>query len=435
MKIPEPPPIAVAVFKAYPQEMLKAMVDPEVQAFLTKEEQEYNYWDKFRHLSMPGGFQPEVIWACREMQRTGKQTLTPIKNGDTGCFGYTLTAAIERTLHNTDRNMPLLTEDLPAGHGRDAILVRSLMEEAIASSQIEGAAATRRVAKEMLASNKKPADKAEQMILNNYAAINHIRALKDKPLSLEMLLELHRILAEKTLETAETGRFRQSPVDDNVEVIDSDGTVLYRPPKGELVEGMLTELVNFANSDDGPFIHPLVKGVLLHFWLAWIHPFCDGNGRTARAIFYWYMLRKKYWVFEYLSISRIVLNKEGQYKRAFISTELTGDLTYFLLFNARIINEAAEEVSAYLRRRLDKERAAGELLAKFPELNRRQREIVAHARTHPRQVYTIGHHRGQNNISYATARADLLGLVAAGLFTAVISSKTHEFLPVAEKIS
>lgn len=410
------------------------MIVPEVIAFLNIEELSYNYWDSFKNLPMPQNLDPKIVWACREMRRMGKLILSPVKNKGADYFGYILTSVIEQTLHQTDRNMPFITEGLPETQGREALLIHSLMEEAIASSQIEGAAATRRKAKEMLASNRKPADRSEQMILNNYKAITHIRELKEEPLSVEMLLKLHEILCEKTLPDQEIGRFRQSPHDDDVSVYDADGTVLYTPPPGSEISGMLSDLISFANADDGLFVHPLIKGILLHFWLAWIHPFCDGNGRTARAIFYWYMLKKKYWAFEYLSISRIVLNKEGQYKRAFLHTELSGDLTYFLAFNARIINEAALEISEYIKEKLREERAGAEILKKFPKLNSRQRALLLHAMEHSPQIYTIRGHQGLHNISYATARADILGLVKTGLFVKAGGSKTQEFLAIQAKI-
>jgi len=48
----------------------------------------------------------------------------------------------------------------------------------------------------------------------------------------------------------------------------------------------------FVNGrDTEPFIHPAIRAMILHFWLAYDHPFVDGNGRTARALFYWAMLR------------------------------------------------------------------------------------------------------------------------------------------------
>ena len=434
MKIPENPPTLTKLLETNRNDVLNAFLDPDVRAFLIAEEQEYDYWDKFKHLKMPKNISAEIVWACREIRNSGKRMRSPIKTEENDYFSYSLTSIIEQTLHQTDRNMPFITEDLPHGPSREAVLIRSLMEEAIASSQIEGAAATRRHTKEMLSANRKPADCSEQMILNNYRAITHIRELKNKPLSEEMLLELHKILSEKTLGDGEIGRFRQSPQDDNVEVIDDDGIILYKPPSGEKIRPLLQSLIAFANTDDDVFLHPLIKGIILHFWLAWIHPFCDGNGRTARAIFYWYMLKKKYWAFEYLSISRIVLHKEGQYKRAFLYTELSNDLTYFLTFNAKIINEAAAEVSQYIKHKLEQERSGAEIAGKFPSLNSRQRAIVAHAREHAGQIYTIRLHQSQHNISYGTARSDILGLVALCLFVETGTAKTREFLPVQEKL-
>ena len=76
---------------------------------------------------------------------------------------------------------------------------------------------------------------------------------------------------------------------------------------------------------NGVFIHPIVKGIIIHFLIAFIHPFVDGNGRTASAIFYWYMLRKGYWLTEYLSISRIISRSKRQYEKAYLYTECDGN--------------------------------------------------------------------------------------------------------------
>ena len=62
----------------------------------------------------------------------------------------------------------------------------------------------------------------------------------------------------------------------------------------------------------GGFIHPMIRSIILHFWLAYDHPFVDGNGRTARALFYWSMLRHGYWLFEFISISQIILKGPDQ---------------------------------------------------------------------------------------------------------------------------
>lgn len=51
----------------------------------------------------------------------------------------------------------------------------------------------------------------------------------------------------------------------------------------------------------------------LHFMLGYEHPFVDGNGRVARAMFDWAMLRNGYWLFEFISVSRIIRQAPAKY--------------------------------------------------------------------------------------------------------------------------
>jgi Fic family protein len=77
---------------------------------------------------------------------------------------------------------------------KDRYLVKNLMmEEAITSSQLEGASTTRKVAKDMLENNRKPVDKSEQMIFNNYLLMKKVVERKDEDLSIALILELHSI--------------------------------------------------------------------------------------------------------------------------------------------------------------------------------------------------------------------------------------------------
>ena len=98
------------------------------------------------------------------------------------------------------------------------------------------------------------------------------------------------------------------------------------------INGMLDDLCNFANNNDVDiFVHPIIRGIIIHFVLSFIHPFCDGNGRTARLLVYWYLLKNKYWFVEYLSISRIIYRSKSRYERAFLCVENDNyDLSYFI---------------------------------------------------------------------------------------------------------
>ena len=83
---------------------------------------------------------------------------------------------------------------------RQRFLVNSLMEEAIRSSQLEGATTSRRVAKELLRTGRDPKDRGERMIFNNYRALQFMREEMGENLSPAVVLELHRILTDGTLD-------------------------------------------------------------------------------------------------------------------------------------------------------------------------------------------------------------------------------------------
>src|ERR1700743_1370107 len=151
------------------------------------------------------------------------------------------------------------------------------MEEAIASSQLEGAATTREIAKEMLRTERKPRTVDERMILNNYLTIKKVLEIKDEPFSKELILQLHSLISSDTLKDKNNeGRFRTN---DNVNVVDDiTGEVFYTPPGHEKIESLMDSLCQFANNDNGAtFMHPIVKGIILHFLIGYIHPFVDGN--------------------------------------------------------------------------------------------------------------------------------------------------------------
>ena len=78
--------------------------------------------------------------------------------------------------------------------------------------------------------------------------------------------------------------------------------ILHEPPSADQLPKRVETMCAFANEQlKSGFIHPVIRSILLHFWLAYDHPFVDGNGRTARALFYWSMLRHKYWLFEVMT--------------------------------------------------------------------------------------------------------------------------------------
>jgi Fic family protein len=215
------------------------------------------------------------------------------------------------------------------------------------------------------------------------------------------------------------GRLRRA--DELVEVVDEQTEeVLHVPPHASTLEKRMKAMCDFANQseDSSPFVHPIIRGVILHFWLAYDHPFKDGNGRTARALFYWLLLNRGFWLFQFVSISQILLRSRSRYGQSFLKTETDGnDLNYFLLHQLEVIEQAIQSLHDYIARKTNEISEASKRLKALEEFNHRQEALLNRAIRHPGAVFTIESHQNSHNVSYATARADLLGLVGRGLLT------------------
>jgi len=316
---------------------------------------------------------------------------------------------------------------------RDQYYVNSLIQEAITSSQLEGAATTRPVAKEMIRTGRSPRDKSEQMILNNFRTMQRIGSLKSKPLSIDLVLEIHRIIAEKTLEDdSAAGRLRLP--NERVVVMDMYREVFHEPPPAEQLSKRMGLMCDFANGiTPQGFVHPVLRSIILHFWLAYDHPFVDGNGRVARALFYWSMLRHGYWLFEFISISQILLKAPAKYGRAFLYTETDdNDLTYFVQQQLNVIHRAMKELHNYIERKTAALQSIENRLHGITVLNHRQQVLISHALRHPHHRYRFGSHQMSHNVVYQTARTDLLGLERRGLLVGRKVGRTRYFTPASD---
>ena len=375
----------------------------------------YLHWDEIRFRKPPEGLTHQDWWLGLKMRRRAGYRNIPLKDTSGNDFHFSVPDLVTDLLHQIDRGggtFVEIPEQVTNAEQRDRYVVRSLMEEAITSSQLEGAATTRDVAKKMLAEGRKPRDRSERMIVNNYMTMRRIMELKDKPLSPDMVLQIHREISDGALDAVDgAGRFRRP--DEKIEISDEiEGTVFHTPPPAAELPARLEMMCDFANGKTPDFfVHPVIRGIILHFWLAYDHPFVDGNGRTARALFYWQMLHSGYWLFEYISISQFLRKAPVQYGTAFLHTETDeNDLTYFIIHQAEIIRRALKGLHDYVARKSSETRACLDALQKHPELNHRQQALIAHAVRHPNFAYQIAGHGARHAVTYATARADLLEL-------------------------
>ena len=217
-------------------------------------------------------------------------------------------------------------------------------------------------------------------------------------------------------------------------VADMYNEVLHEPPPAEQLEDRIQIMCDFANGKiPKDFIHPLVRSIILHFWLAYEHPFVDGNGRTARALFYWSMLKNGFWLFEFVSISQIIVQAYAKYEKAFLYTETDGnDLTYFILYHLDVIQRSIDELHNYIKRKTQRILELENELKGMAGLNHRQRALINHALRHPNYRYTIESHRKCHNVVYQTARLDLLDLAEKKLLTSIKIRKVWYFQPDTE---
>lgn len=406
----------------------------------------YLHWDELRHRSPPEGVATVEAWwsATRLARRLAAVPVAPMSAALGQRFSFVETATIREALHRFDREnvSRVLAGALGDADAVTEYRVRALIEEAISSSAIEGARPTTRdLARTMVREGRPPATKDERMIVNNWRAMQRIVELREeeRPLLLTDLLELHRVLGEDALDVSDGAGELRGPEHD-VHVADGEGVVWHVPPPaidpgGRLppLRDRVQTLLDFANAeaDEGAaFIHPVLRAIICHFWLGYEHPFRDGNGRIARALFYWVMLSNGYEMAEFLSISGPIDRKPSAYYRAFAYVETDdGDLTYFILHQLAVLEEALRDLLDHLKRRA---KHAGELaraIAGFDELNHRQRALMQEAARHPLKTYTIEGHATANRVHYLTARSDLKKLVELGYLNEERAGKGKRFAP------
>ncbi|MEI7463197.1 MAG: Fic family protein [Candidatus Taylorbacteria bacterium] len=408
---------------------------PELQGLISKAQKEYLSWDAFRYQKMPVGFNPEEAWAILKLNRMSLYQSTPIKANDGRHFQFALTNDLYGKLNFIDTYasgfIKTFSDTKPSEAEKNKFIITGLTEEAIATSQIEGANTTRQAAKEMLASKREPRTKGEQMIVNSYQVMQKLEVWKTLDLGRDMLLEIQKMITEKTLENVSNhGRFRK----DNDTIIVHDpitGEIVHTPPKEQEMHRQLELFIQFANKieGDGDFIHPVIKASILHFWLAYLHPFVDGNGRTARAVFYWYLLKKEYWLVQYLSISRAIIQSRKKYDNAFIHSESDdNDLTYFISHMADVFRISIVKFVGYFEKKISEIEEFRKTADRLEDYNERQIALLHYFMDNPTEITDVNMHQSRQGVSHQTAHMDLMDLVKKGMLAQTIKKGTRKYI-------
>lgn len=398
-----------------PNEKLSALID--------KINDDYEYWDTVKYKNRPEGCaSAQELWLRVKASRISCTVFA----WDRYNVNFGLTNKMQRLCHEFDMNFGGSWENssvIPNDNNRERYLISSLMEEAIYSSQMEGAATTRKVAKDMLRRQISPKDKSQQMIVNNYQTIRFIVENKQTPLTPELVLHIHHLMTDKTLnDPNDAGRLRM-----NNEVVVEDGItheVVHTPPSFEELPTFLKELCKYFNETSARvFVHPIIRGIIIHFMVAYMHPFVDGNGRTARALFYWYMLKQGYWLTEYLSISRVIAMSKKSYEKAYQYVEADyNDLGYFIAYNLKVLEQSFKQLQNYIKKKQDERMLASSFL-RLGDINERQAQIIRMYMENPKEVLTVKDLQNKFMVTATTAKSDIVGLLKRGLLDEIAFNK------------
>lgn len=147
-----------------------------------------------------------------------------------------------------------------------------------ASTSIEGNPLPLTEVKRLLKQQPEQLRRSEQEVINYNRALTELQAKPDQPLTEALLLKIHQGMVEGLLPAHQSGRWRQEPV---ILRDPRSGDIVYLPPDWQDVPRLMTGLVNFVRAQRGA-LDPLLLAGLFHKQFVIIHPFMDGNGRTAR---------------------------------------------------------------------------------------------------------------------------------------------------------
>lgn len=388
----------------------------------------YLPFDEMRYRISPG-LNTDWVWAV--MRFTRERQLTPlISLGEpVVTCKYMQTPAIQQALSMVDRYtsasaLDLMSSKMGEKKQLNHYLINDLIEdEAISSSQLEGAATTTLVAKEMLKHKRKPRTPDEKMILGNFNMMQFAWKQRLQPLSIELITEMHRIgVAGIDDDKYTPGYFRHS---NDIVVVNHDDEIVHQPPIAKGLQQRLEKAIEWINTchddaESNAYTHTLIKAIVLHFTIGYEHPFRDGNGRVARGLFYWFMFKHDYTAFRYIAISTLLKQAPVQYGKSYLYTETDGmDLTYFIDYQCRIIVRAIKAfLETYQKIRRDIEAFDRWLWDSglYRQLSDKQRMLFNIVKDDTHQYFTARSVENTLNCSYNTAASALNGLVELGLF-------------------
>jgi len=379
--------------------------------------------DKLKHiLKNPNNFE-EVFEEIQNKRKANAKKLQ-LENECDSYLWYNIT---DKTKENISKIKQLgrnkIEHAIPNKYKGEA-LQETLIDEALGSSSIEGAYSTRRQAKEMIDNNLNPLNKSQMMIKNNYKGLLFILESINQEVNKDYTVKLWKILTDETLDEEDiTDGYRTDRVFVQKAIT---GEKIHEGISYELLESKMSKLYDYAN--DYTKDESLIKACIIQYYFLEVHPFFDGNGRTARALMNKFLIHQGFTFFKYFSISKILSEKRSQYYKAIEDCqEHGGDLTYFIDFYIELMVDTLVSIKeTYLSHYIPI--IIFDLLKdSFIELNSRQEEGVRFFFKTKKLYIDNKIYQKKFDITQETARKDLSRLNELGLITQKKKGKKYVY--------
>ncbi len=385
-------------------EVFEALESGRLDNLFTAANTDYYGREGFDSLRFGVGVSREAVW--RLISAVRRSTGLLVLESAWGDFQVrvTPTAQLMEALYEIDtwatRSLLGKTE-LPADEEwivRDRLMAEEAVLIALGKTQAEDPSeiALAKMRAEVISSiydDTAPSSEAAVIALRFYHTIRGLPDTLSQAITPEYIMGVHRMLREGD---PDAGTLRS--VDEPAEM---RSDTLVTPPAHILAE--LKAMQAYSESQDVPFVHPLIKSLALAWWIRRVRPFNEYNYAVSRLVSMAAALRYGYNVMGIID--------SGQKPQE--SAETDEDLTCRFIRQLGVITRSNEFVESELRRRLARYR---EVTARFADLdvNHRQALILDRAFRSPDYDFTIKHHARTRGLGYETARQDFTKLVAAG---------------------
>ncbi len=250
---------------------------------------------------------------------------------------------LQSLLSQADRALARLDGITTVLPNPDLFIAMYVKKEALMSSQIEGTQASLEGILEFEAALTPKEDINEvKEVINYVKAMNYgIQRLKELPMSLRLIREIHKILLKGTRGAQrDAGEFRKSQ-----NWIGPRGAsfneAVFVPPPPDMVLPAMAELEKFLHGKDK--IPPLVKISLIHAQFETIHPFLDGNGRVGRLLITFYLFWKGILSQPLLYLSFYLKRNRDKYYDFLMNLRTEGAYEDWIKFFLKGVSETSEE--------------------------------------------------------------------------------------------